>query len=106
MHMQNILLILCSILLPAFALNEIAPKLCVNCKFFRNGFMMDSKYGKCSLFPEIKTEEDIDYFVSGIEKNPEFNYCFVARRSNDMCGKEGTKYVNKPYNSWYQKKLF
>ena len=104
--MQNIFLIICSILLPAFALNEVAPKLCVNCKFFTNSFLMNKKYGKCSLFPEIKTEKDIDYFVSGIEKKPELNYCFVARMTNDMCGKEGIEYVDKPYKSWYQKNLF
>ena len=55
--------------------------------------MSDNKYGKCSLFPE--KERDIDYFVTGIEKNMNLHYCSTARNYDDMCGKEGKKYVNK-----------
>ena len=63
-----------------------------NCKFFTNSFMNNNIYGKCCLFP--KTERNIDYFVTGIEKNIEYYYCSVARNNDDMCGKEGKKYIN------------
>ena len=37
--MKNIFVIICSIIIPVFSLNEITPKFCVNCKFFMNSFM-------------------------------------------------------------------
>lgn len=90
---MNIFVIICSIILPVFSFNEITPKFCINCKFFKNRFMINNIYGKCSLFP-IK-ERNIDYFVTGIEKDFNFYYCSIARNNDDMCGKEGKKYINK-----------
>ena len=88
----HIFLVICYIVLPVFSFNEITPKFCVNCKFFTNSFMKNNIYGKCSLFP--KTEHNIDYLVTGTDKNIEFYYCSVARSSDNMCGKEGKKYIN------------
>ena len=92
--MKNLYILICSFILPIFSLNpEVTPNLCINCKFFRKPFMNDNKYGQCSLFPE--KERDIDYFVTGIEKDMSFYYCSTARNYDHMCGKEGKKYVNK-----------
>lgn len=100
--MKNILVIICFIILPVFSLNEITPKLCVNCKFFMNNFIIGKKYGRCSLFP--KTETDIDY-VTGIKTESKFQFCSIARDYDNMCGKEGKKYINKVDNFWGFKKI-
>ena len=91
--MKKIIVIIFSIIIQVFSLNKIPPKLCVNCKFFMNDFISGNKYGKCSLFP--KTEMDIDYFVTGIKKKSDMQYCSITRNYDDMCGKEGKKYINK-----------
>ena len=96
--MKSIFVIICSIILPVFSFNEITTKLCVNCKFFTNSFTNSKIYGKCSLFP--KSEMDIEYYVTGNKKKVDFFYCSTARGSDDMCGKEGKKYVNKLSNFW------
>ena len=75
------------------SLKEIIPKLCVNCKFFIS-LERRNEYGRCSLFK--KTGTDIDYLVAG--KN-DFLYCLTARSYDDMCGKEGKKYINKLNNN-------
>lgn len=90
--MKNIFLILCSFIMPVRSLSEITPKLCVNCKYFKHSFL-GNKYGKCTLFPKDQDEDNIDFFVTG--KN-DFMYCSTARIADDMCGKEGTKYIHKP----------
>lgn len=91
MKNMNIFVIICCIILPVFSFNEVTPKFCVNCKFFINN-CINNIYGKCSLFP---METNIDYFVTGDDKLIDFNYCSVARNRDDMCGKEGKKYINK-----------
>lgn len=91
--MKNIFVIICYIILPVFSFTEIAPKLCINCKFFTNRFLNDNVFGRCSLFPKEETR-NIDYYVTGIEKNIEFHYCSIARTSDNMCGKEGKKYID------------
>jgi hypothetical protein len=91
--MKNIFVIIFSIILPVFSLTEITPKFCINCKFFRNSFLNDKKFGKCSLFPKDE-KRDINYYVTGIEKDIEFYYCSIARSYDNMCGKEGKKYIN------------
>ena len=35
---------------------------------------------------------EFDYLVSG---KTDFKYCSTARKFDDMCGKEGKKYVDK-----------
>ena len=97
MNIQNIVVIIYSIIIPVFSLNEIKPKLCVNCKFFTNSFIMDNKYGRCSLFQitETETKTDIDYFVTGIKRKNRLQFCSIARDYDDMCGKEGKRYINK-----------
>ena len=93
--MKNIFVIICYIIiiLPGFSFAEIAPKLCINCKFFTNSFLTNNMFGRCSLFPK-EEKRDINYYVTGIEKNVEFQYCSIARTFDDMCGKEGKKYIN------------
>ena len=90
--MQNIFVIICSIIVPVFSLNEIKPNLCVNCRFFTKSFILGNQYGRCCLFP--KTEMDID-LVTGIKKEPQYQFCSIARHYDDMCGKEGKKYIKK-----------
>lgn len=93
MNVKNIFVIIYSIIIPIFSLNEIAPKLCVNCKFFMKNFIIGNEYSRCSLFP--KTEPDIDYYVTGNKKESKYQFCSIARNYDDMCGKEGKKYLNK-----------
>jgi hypothetical protein len=91
---MNIFVIICSIILPGLpALHEINTRFCINCKFFTNSILTHTKYGKCTAFP--KPKKDDDYLVTGIKQNIENYYCSVARNSEDMCGKEGKKYVDK-----------
>jgi hypothetical protein len=56
--------------------------------------MSNNKYGKCSLFP-MTQRIDTDYLVTGIKKNDDFQYCSIVRDSDNMCGREGKKYINK-----------
>jgi len=67
--------------------------LCVNCKFFKNNFYTESKFGKCTKFPQ----NTIDYtLVDGISvKQQEYYYCSTAREMESMCGKEGKFYQHK-----------
>ena len=67
-------------------------KVCLNCKFFRNTFMNDNKYGKCYLFP-IPNNTTTNLVV-GFE-NIEYYLCSIARQYNDMCGKEGKMYKKR-----------
>jgi len=90
--MQNIFVIICSIIIPVFSLNEIKPNLCVNCRFFTKSFIIGNQYGRCCLFP--KTEMDTD-LVTGIKKDANYQFCSIARNYDDMCGKEGKKYIKK-----------
>ena len=90
--MKYIFVIICSIILPVFSLNEITPNICINCKFFRNNIITQNRFGKCSLFPTVDKSED--YLVTGI-KNVDYTYYSIARQYDDMCGKEGKKYKNK-----------
>ena len=92
--MKSIFLLFCSILLPVFSLNEITPKICINCKFFTKNVMNDNIYGKCRLYPT--TERNDDFFVTGIEKNVDYYYCSTVRNNDHMCGKEGKKYIENP----------
>ena len=92
--MQNIFVIICSIIVPVFSLSEIKPNLCVNCRFFTKSFILGNQYGRCCLFPKTETETDID-LVTGIKKEPQYQFCSIARHYDDMCGKEGKKYIKK-----------
>lgn len=80
---MRLILLLCSMLQVA------AVNLCVDCKFFRPGFMADKKFGQCSKFP--KKEENYEFLVTGkmVPQRLVYNYCTTARAFDDMCGKEG-----------------
>lgn len=66
-----------------------ALNLCVNCKFFRPGFLPDKKFGQCSKFPR---QGDIaEFLVTGktTPQCPDYYYCETARSFETMCGKKG-----------------
>jgi len=73
---------------------------CVNCKFYiPNDFffgLVGKEFGKCKLYYDIKNK-DQDFLVTGIKKKEivEYNYCSICRNRDDMCGKEGTQFINK-----------
>jgi len=100
--MKNIFIIICSIIIPVFSLKEITPNLCINCKFFMNNFISGNTYGKCSFFPKKETK-DVDYLVTGIKKDATYSFCSIARDYDDMCGKEGKKYISKVDNRLFFK---
>lgn len=64
-------------------------KFCMNCKHFFNN-ASDIKFGKCSLFPR----EDNNFLVSG-ELDETYHYASLARKYDDMCGKEAKLYKRK-----------
>ena len=70
-----------------------ATKLIICNKFFKNSLLTNNKFGRCSLFPK-EEKRDINYYVSGMEKNIDFHFCSTARTYDDMCGKDGKKYIN------------
>ena len=99
--MKYILAIICSIILPIFALK---PKLCIHCKHFIND-NTDSKFGKCALLPNEEININKYFLVNGINENeakylnPEnYNYCCISRNNPDMCGEEGKFYKKKISN--------
>ena len=70
---------------------NLTQNLCINCKFFKSDSI--KKYGKCELFPIII--ENKYYLVDGkIDQINDYEYCSVARKYQDMCGKEGKLYEN------------
>jgi hypothetical protein len=84
--MKRILGSICSIM-TVRSLKEITPKSCVNCKFYISDSFKGTEYGRCSLFKRKGMDND-----SGKDS---FLYCLTARTYEDLCGKEGKKYVNK-----------
>ena len=71
------------------------PKLCINCKFFKNDLFQDNKYGKCMKFPKVN---DIDYFlVSGVKpaKKIDYNFCSIVRMYNPECGPDAKLFEHK-----------
>ena len=107
--MKYILVIICSIILPILSMKDFhmslpfaSPKnveitpICINCKFFRNNILTHNRFGKCSLFPIEDNNEE--YLVTGITNINDYSYCSIARKYDDMCGKEGKQYKNKKSN--------
>jgi hypothetical protein len=75
---------------------EPKPKLCINCKYFsKNQYLSDNAYGRCASFP-YKINE-VDFLVTGIG-NTQYLYCSTARGSEDMCGQNGKKYIERDFN--------
>jgi hypothetical protein len=62
-------------------------------------YLIDNKYGKCYLFPKQQDDDQYDRYslVNGIVNKPNLEYysCYIARKFDDMCGKEGTRYIEK-----------
>jgi hypothetical protein len=89
---MNFIFIIYSIILSTFSANQVTPKLCIDCKFYKRGlFTISSEFGKCELFLK---EKNTDYFLVNGKKdnNIEHHYCSTARYSDRMCGKEGKFY--------------
>lgn len=78
--------ILCFLILVSDAIQP-----CVQCKFFKKDFWMGPKFGRCTLYPKPVEDNDIDFFVTGIEtpKKIDYDYCSVARMCDCKCGKDG-----------------
>jgi hypothetical protein len=59
-------LILVYFILQYNCLDQISPKFCINCKFFKPQYPLNNEFGKCKLFPiEI---EDKSFLVTGLKK--------------------------------------
>lgn len=88
--MKYVLAFICSMILPIFSLKQSITKLCVNCKNFLPDKESDIYiYGRCSLFPILRKEEDLE------QQAPEYYYCSTSRNSENMCGKKGKYYKKK-----------
>jgi len=85
--MKNIFAIASSTIIPILSLKEMTPKLCINCKFYISESFKGTEYGRCSLFKRKGMDND-----SGKDS---FMFCLTARTYEELCGKEGNKYVNK-----------
>lgn len=92
--MKYFLIIFYSIL-SAFLADPIKPKLCINCKFFKNNFIVGSAFGKCSLFPIFENNDS--FLVNGINqiKKIDYKYCSILRENDNYCGRDGKLYKEK-----------
>ena len=52
--------------------NQIRPKLCIDCKFYKKDFFTSSEFGKCSFFPIEK--KNCDFLVTGNNDNNNKKY--------------------------------
>lgn len=94
---MNFILALFSLFfLPVLSLKKIAPKLCINCKYFTTDrFSSNDKFGRCILF---QREQINNYrLVNGITESnsDDYYYCSTARSYKLMCGQEGKLYKKK-----------
>lgn len=81
------------------SLRHSKPKICTDCKYFiQSG--TDNKYGRCLAFPKLENKKYI--LVVGEEANilSDYNYCFIARDSDNMCGTNGKNYKKKKINKY------
>ena len=84
-----------------FSVLSLEPKLCINCKFFKNDLFMDDKFGKCLKSPKVN---DIDYFlVSGVKPSTkkEYHFCSIVRMYNPECGPDGKLF--EPKEGWFNR---
>ncbi len=74
-------------------ITAFTPKLCMNCKFFKNDFLLRTEFGKCSKFI-LKPNND-SYLVNGhIINKIDYYYCSTVRKYME-CGKEGIFFEKK-----------
>ena len=74
---------------PLLFMAVTVPKLCTNCRFFKQDPFVMTKYGKCVQFPKEKSNP---YFlVNGHADQPfqDYHFCATARSVDNMCGPEG-----------------
>ncbi len=70
------------------------PNLCIHCKYFIPNFFSND-YATCARFPK---DPDLSKFlVTGkMKMKPhDFFVCFVARKYDHLCGKEGKMFERK-----------
>jgi hypothetical protein len=98
--MKLIFSLLTLLFLQVLSFKEIKPKLCINCKYFITDNDTD-KYSKCLRFP--REETNFSELITGIHHKDEDNYvyCSIARKFDDLCGKQGIMYKKK-----YGKKIY
>ena len=94
--MNYILIFIYYSILSTLSVNSTKPKLCIDCKFFRNDFFAGSSFGKCSMFPIQKDHNEYD-LVTGAKRftTHDYSYCSTSRKFDDMCGKDGKLYEKK-----------
>ena len=72
-------------------------KLCINCKFFKKGVFHTNIYGKCTKFPK-EPYDNYSLYIDGVVKKKnevDYSYCSIARKYEDMCGKDAILYEKK-----------
>jgi len=69
-------------------------KFCKDCKFFKNDFLPQTKFGHCTHFPYQPSDY---YLVDGVEDTSpsSYYYCTTARSSERMCGPKGKYFESK-----------
>jgi hypothetical protein len=79
---------------PLLLVNNEKIKFCKDCKFFKNDFLPQTKFGHCSHFPFQQSDY---YLVDGVkDTSPSgYYYCTTARSSERMCGGEGKYFESK-----------
>jgi hypothetical protein len=84
---------------PLFLVNpdekdKVNIKFCKDCKFFKNDFLPQTKFGHCTHFPFQPSDY---YLVDGVKDTSpsSYYYCTTARSSERMCGTEGKYFESK-----------
>ena len=69
-----------------------APKLCVNCKYFKSSGNADKKFGYCTRLPE---QSGLNYQLVDDTADVQYIRCVVARSQCYLCGEEAKYFVRK-----------
>ena len=77
-----------------YLVHAMNPIRCVDCRFFKKGFLQDPKFGKCTFFP--KDVDDGYGFVTGkSDARVENEFCAVARQFDTLCGNNARYYQKR-----------
>jgi len=86
-----------------FSTDFLKPKLCKDCIFYKRSTLtpFDLKYGKCTLFPLQKYNNN--YLVDGSKQIVEIDhhFCSIAREYDSLCGKEGNQFIKNPKKGFF-----
>jgi hypothetical protein len=69
-----------------------APKLCVNCKYFKTTGNSDKKFGYCTRLPE---QSGLNYQLVDDTADVQYIRCVLARSQCYLCGEEAKYFVRK-----------